>query len=402
MHFAFEALRPDGSTVTDRIEAGDRDAAADILRDRGLMVTHIEDARGGTTGSSASPNAGKVSLRELVILTRQLKMLLESGSSLVPALEAAEKQSNRPGIRALLRRLHDRVEGGDNLSQALEPEGRYFDPVFRSLVAAGESTGSLPQVFDRLAALGQQQLQTRKMVIGAVTYPAILCLLLIGVMAILLLFVIPRFTILFTSLNSPLPATTKFLFELSEFVRVGWPYILGGAALVITGLVFAVRLPATKAWFDELLIRLPIVGKLMARLVFARVVRIWAAMLRCHIPLLEAIQQSRAAVTNVTFLRLLNDVEQSVSSGGHMGQAIARARLADPVIVSAISTGEENGRLAEATDFVSNWMDEDNTAMVQAVTRLAEPLLLAFMGLIVGFVAMSLFIPLFDLATAGA
>jgi type IV pilus assembly protein PilC len=123
-------------------------------------------------------------------------------------------------------------------------------------------------------------------------------------------------------------------------------------------------------------------------------------MLRCHIPLLEAIRQSRFAVTNAAFLRLITQVEDAVASGGRMGQALGVARLADPVIVSAIRVGEDNGRLAEATDFVSNWLDEDNTNAVQHMTRLAEPTMLGIMGVVVGLVALSLFVPLFDLAGA--
>jgi type IV pilus assembly protein PilC len=151
---------------------------------------------------------------------------------------------------------------------------------------------------------------------------------------------------------------------------------------------------------DRFVLRVPFVGPLVARMILARIVRVWAAMLRCHVPLLEAIQQSRAAVTNQTFLKLIADVEEAVSSGGRMAQALGAAGLADPIIVSAIRTGEENGRLADAAEFVSSWMDEDNVSTVQQLLRLAEPLLLAVMGVVVGFVAMSLFVPLFDLAGA--
>ena len=180
----------------------------------------------------------------------------------------------------------------------------------------------------------------------------------------------------------------------------GWPYILGGVVVLVFAVVMCIRMRQTRAWFDEVVLKLPLIGTLVGRLIFARVVRVWAAMLRSHVPLLDTIRQSRAAVTNAAFLRLLANVEESVSSGGRMGQAVAAAGLADPVVVSAIRTGEDNGRLAEATDFVSDWMDDDNTSLIQQITRLVEPVLLAVMGVIVGFVAMGLFLPLFDLATA--
>jgi type II secretory pathway component PulF len=162
----------------------------------------------------------------------------------------------------------------------------------------------------------------------------------------------------------------------------------------------AYRSAAARAWLDDTVVRLPVIGRLASRLILARVLRVWAAMLRCHVPLLDTIRQSRAAVRNGTFLRLIDRIEADVSGGGRVGQAIADSGVADPVIISALRTGEENGRLAEATDFVSSWLDEDNTATVQHVARLAEPLLLAVMGVFVGFIAMSLFVPMFDMATA--
>jgi type IV pilus assembly protein PilC len=402
--FAFEAMRSDGSTVVDQLDAGDSAAAADALREKGLLVLRLSEAGPAAPSGGLSHafqfGGGTLNTRDIILFTRQMKMLLEAGTPLVPALEAAEHQTTKPFVNSLLHRIREQVEGGKTLSQALEGEDGTFDPVFRGMIAAGEATATLSESFGRLCALAQQQQQARKMVIGALLYPAVICLLLTGVVGVLLFFVVPRFKILFTNLKSPLPPTTKLLIEASELMRTGWPYLLGGVVAAVVVAVLCFRLPGTRDWLDRAVLRMPIIGRLAARLILARVVRIWAAMLRCHVPLLEAIHQSREAITNVEFLRMVADIEESVSSGGRVGQALAAARLADPIIVSAIRTGEENGRLAEATDFISNWLDEDNTNLVQSVTRLAEPLLLALMGLVVGFVAMSLFIPMFDLATA--
>ncbi len=410
MQFAYEALRPDGSVVTDVLEAAARGDAADALRGKGLIPLRLDESAGGGTAqeqrhAGANPAASyfqsaRLNVRDMILFARQMKMLLEAGSPLVPALEAVETQTTKPFVRVLLGRIRERVEQGDSLAVALEPESRFFDPVFRSMIAAGEATASLPQVFGRLCELAQQQQKTRKLVTGALLYPAILTGMLTVVVAILLFFVVPRFMVLFTTLNSPLPATTKLLFDVSQGLKHGWPYLLVAAGLAGAGLVLAYRSAGTRTWLDELIVRLPVVGPLVSRLIFARVVRVWAAMLRCHVPLLDTIRQSREAVSNMAFLRLIDRVEEAVSGGGRVGQALADAGIADPVIVSALRTGEENGRLAEATDFVSSWLDEDNVTTVQHVTRLAEPVLLAVMGVFVGFIAMSLFVPMFDMATA--
>ncbi len=402
MQFTYDAMRPDGTPVVEQIEANGRDEAVETLREKGLIILRCDPVAGNRAagGLAFRFQSSSVSVRDIILFTRQMKMLLESGAPLVPALEATETQTTKPVMRNLLTRLRERVEEGASLGDALEPESQHFDPVFRSMIAAGEATASLSEVFGRLGEMAHQQQQTRKQVVGALLYPLILSILLTGVVSVLLFFVVPRFRMLFINMKAPLPATTKLLFELSEWLKADWPYVIAGlVAVVVTG-VLCFRLPGTRTWLDEIVVRLPVVGRLASRLIFARVVRVWAAMLRCHIPLLDAIRQSRDAVTNTAFLRMISQVEESVSSGGRMGQAIGAAHLADPVIVSAIRTGEENGRLAEAADFVSGWMDEDNAAMVQHITRLAEPILLAVMGLVVGFVAMSLFVPMFDLATA--
>lgn len=404
MQFAIEAMRPDGTTVAEHVEAGDRAAAVESLRQKGLIVLRVDERAG--TAPAAEPAAerwygARVGPRDLILFTRQMTMLLESGTPVVPALEAVAQQTARPVMRQVLHRLRQRVEEGERLSEALQAERRHFDPVFRSMIAAGEATAALPQVFARLCALAQQQQQTRKMIVGALLYPTLLSLLLVGVVAVLLFFVVPRFTQLFAGLRSPLPATTALLFDASHWLMRAWPYLLGAVAVAGVGLGVGLRLPAARARVDEVLLRLPVVGRLLTRLIFARVVRVWAAMLRCHVPLLETIRQSKESTTNRVILRLLDEVEEAVAGGGRVGQATAATGLADPVIVSALRTGEDNGRLAEAIDFVSEWLDEDNRQLVQQVTRLAEPLLLVVMGLVVGFIAMALFVPLFDLATAG-
>lgn len=401
MQFAYEAMRSDGTVVADRVEAGDRSAALDDLRDKGLMVMRLDEHK-----SAAQPDAPqnvkgrRVRGGDLILFTRQMKMLLESGAPLVPALEAAGRQTVKPSMRAMLHRVRERVEEGASLCDALEPERQHFDAVFRSMIAAGEATAALPEVFGRLSDLATRQAQTRKMVMGALLYPAILSILLVGVMSVLLFFVVPRFRVLFQSLDTALPVTTEMLFNLSLALRGGWPYLVGALVLVVGGIVTCLRLPQMRPWLDEMVLRLPVVGRIVSRLIFARVLRVWAAMLRCHVPLLDTIQQSREAVSNTAFMRLIDQVEDSVSQGGHMAQAIEEAGLADSVVVSAVRTGEENGRLSEAVDFVSGWMDDENTNLIQQVTRLAEPIILALMGVVVGFVALSLFVPLFDLATA--
>jgi type II secretory pathway component PulF len=404
VQFTYEAMAPDGQVVTDRIDGNTPAEAADTLRANGLTVLRMDAARGAARNrrtEAVKHGSGRVKSGDLMLFTRQLKMLLEAGSALVPALEAVERQATKPPVKQLVRKIRLHVEEGGTLTEAFQEHRDVFRPVFCSMVAAGEATATLPETFDRLNELTVRQRKTRKTVIGALIYPAILSLLCLGVAGVVVGFVVPRFTDLFTNLGSPLPPVTRLLFAASGYVLEYWPVAVGVLFALLVGVVVALRIESLRLRLDLLLLRAPVIGRVAARLILARVLRIWAAMLRSHVPLLDTIQHSRTALTNVAFLKLVRDVEEAVAGGGSIGRTLGESDLVEPVVASAIRTGEENGRLSDAVDFVSSWMDHDNAQIIASLTRVVEPTLLAGMGLFVGMVAMSLFIPLFDLAMAG-
>ena len=404
MQYAYEAMTDDGRVITDHIEADSRNDVAESLRGKGMTVLQLNEQHQGAARlrKPALRMGGAARSGDLVLFTRQLKMLLEAGSALVPALQAIEAQTSKPAFVRVIRQVREHVEEGGTLAEAFGEHPRLFRPVFCAMVSAGEATATLPDTFDRLNTIAVRGAQTRKMLVGALAYPALLSVLCVAVAVVVLGFVVPRFSKLFENLNTPLPPVTKLMFQISEIGVTYWPVGLGFAAAVITGIIIALRTERVRRQIDNQLLKLPIIGRLARRLVFARILRIWAAMLRCHVPLLETIHHSKAVTSNAVFVGLTSEVEEAISGGGSIGRTLAESGLVEPVIASAVQTGEENGRLSEAVDFVSAWIDDDNSQAVAALSRIVEPLMLAVMGLFVGLVAMSLFIPLFDLATAGA
>ena len=404
MEFTFEAMTSDGRVVNDRIEGNTASEAADALRAKGMSIMHLEAAREGETRVRRSGRflgSGKIKSADLVLFTQQLKMLLEAGSALVPALEAIEEQASKNSVKKLVRDIRRHVEEGGTLSDAFTERPEVFKPVFCSMVSAGEATAQLPEAFDRLNELAVRQQKTRKTIIGALLYPAILAILCLGVASVVIGFVVPRFSMLFQNLHSDLPALTQVLFTISQEISAHWPWLVGGVVTLIGGTVALFKVRELRLRFDGLVLNLPLIGRLGRRLLFARVLQIWAAMLRCHVPLLDTIRHSKSSLTNVAFIDLVERVEETVAGGGSIGRTLSESGMVEPVIASAIRTGEENGRLTEAVEFVSKWVDQDNTQLIFGLTRVVEPTMLAIMGMFVGLVAMSLFIPLFDLATAG-
>ena len=404
MQFEYEAMTSDGRVVTERVESASESEAADSLRSKGMMIMRLGAASPSADGPRSPGgvfSSRRVKQSDLVLFTQQLKMLLEAGSALVPALEAIETQSSKASMKKLVREIRQNVEEGGSLTDAFQKHADIFRPDFCSMVSAGEATASLPEAFDKLNELTVRVRNTRKTIYGALLYPSILALMCIAVAGVVLGFVIPRFSILFKNLSSPLPAMTQVMFSLSDLAIRYWPAGLGGLFLAIGVIVVIPRIARLRLLLDSLLLNTPVIGRVLRRLIFARVLQVWAAMLRCHVPLLETIQHSRASSSNASFRKLIDDVEEAISGGGSIGRTLAASGMVEPVVASAIQTGEENGRLTEAVDFVSSWMDNDNAQLVGGLTRILEPVMLAVMGAFVGLVAMSLFLPLFDLAMAG-
>ncbi|MFN0137639.1 MAG: type II secretion system F family protein [Phycisphaerae bacterium] len=401
MKFAYEAMTRAGVMQTDVIEASAADAALEVLRSKGLTPIKVTQAA-EKSGAQARPGRfSRPGGRDLLLFTRQMKMLLESGSAVVPALEAVEAQTKKPVMKQVLHQIRDHVENGGSLSDAMRIRHDVFRPVFISMIAAGEATAMLPRSFGRLADLTYRQEQTRKTVIGALVYPLVLSILCLGVVAVLIGFVVPRFKTLFTNLNANMPTSTMIMFAVADIARDYWPFMAGGVVAFVIGAIFALRQRIVREMLDHVLIGAPGVGAVACRLEFARIVRVWAAMLRSNVPLLETLDQSRAAALTICYQRMIDKLRESVSTGNRVGDVLRHSNLVDPVIASAIATGEENGRMAEACEFVSSWMDDDNDSAIASLTRVIEPVMLAFMGVFVGMVAMGLFLPLFDMAGIG-
>lgn len=401
MLYAYEAMNADGHVIHDVLDAGDRSEALETLRTRGLMIMRLTESQTSRAARKGVLSRGRLASRDLLLFTRQMKMLLESGADLVTALEAIEEQSSKAAMRDVTRTLRKQVEGGGTLADGFAQHPKLFKPMFCTMVEAGEVTGTLPATFARLNMMIHRQEQVRKTLLGAALYPLLLSVLCVGVVGVLVGFVVPRFGQLFENLRAKLPPTTALMLHISTVVRSTWPIMLGGMVAFVAATVAILRHDALRAHLDRLLLRTPLVGRLAQRLIFARIARIWSSMLQSHVPLLETINQSRGAVRNTVFRDLVTRIHEAVSGGGRIGRVLGESGLVEPVVASAIATGEENGRLTEAVVFVSDWLDEDNQQLIGSVMKVAEPGMLALLGLVVGTVAMGLFLPLFDIAMAG-
>jgi len=398
MRFALRAFDKQGREVAETVDAVGADEAAESFRRRGFYVTEVaqageEDAR----PRGRSPGRGR-RLKELVMLTRQLYVLTSSGTRLVQAFTALERQA-RPGPwRDIIADIRKRIEEGTPLAEALQRHPRYFDPIYVSLVAAGESGGNLSAMLDRLARLTEKRLKVRNAIVGAMIYPALLVVVAVSVLVLLMVFMIPRFAELFENLEVPLPATTQALIGVSGALRSCWWALLGVAGAAAMAVKLYLGTPAGRRTLDSLVLRVPVLGSIARNFATARITRLLGVLLEGHVPVLEGLKLTRQGTGNVHYAELIGRAEDAVSRGETISSAFAEGDLISPSICEAIRSGEQSGKVGPLLLNIADFLDEENEVVVRSLTSIIEPVILIVMGVLVGLVAMSMFLPLFDLA----
>src|SRR5262245_57921776 len=426
MRFTCSGFDKAGAKVSEVVEAADRNEAVEVLRRRGVFVSEVTEAgekktgeRGaaagvGPAGAGAALLAGLgrgKRLEDVAAFTRQLSLLVSTGTPLVEAMASLELQTEGP-FKPVLHDMRTRVEEGKSLSEAMGAHAGYFDAVCRSLICAGEQGGKLEVMLQRLAALSRQQVKVRKTVHGAMVYPCLLICVAVGVVTTMLGFVLPRFEGLFKTLDTPLPVTTKWLMVASDFLRGYWWAILGGLLVVGVAIKAWLGTQSGKRALDAFLVRVPLgIGKTVRSFATARIARMMGTLLQGKVALLEALSLTKQSMSNTLYTGLMQRAEEAVVRGESVSAALHAGAgksgedgdgppLILPSVLDALRSGEKNGQMAPVLTSVATYLDEDNEVLVKALTSLLEPTILIVLGLIVGTVAISMFLPLFDLTAA--
>lgn len=402
MKLAYEAIDKSGKIVRDTIDARDGADAIEGLRRQGLFVTEITEASrvaGKKVKVRGRIGRGK-RLKCLAMFSRQLHVLVACGIPLTQALEALERQVKPGPWKDVLGQLHASVEEGVPLSEAMALHPVYFDPIVRSMMEAGETGGNFSAMLDRMAVLVKKQLHTRSSIVGAMVYPSLLIAISMNVMITMLLFVLPRFAELFKTLDSPLPPSTKFLMGVSEALRTYWWAFLLGIVAIAFGIKTWLGTEHGKRAMDTLVIRVPKFGVLVRNFVTARLIRTLGVLLQSKVQLLDALRLTKLGTPNHHYSDLLARAEQAVARGEPISSAFSRADLIAGNIYEALRNGERSGQVGPLLLNMAEFMDEENEVIMKSLTSIIEPLILIVLGIMVGGVALSMFMPMFDLTSA--
>jgi type II secretory pathway component PulF len=396
MKLAYKAYDGVGKAVTGIIEAGDTVQATDLLRGKGLFVAQVKASI--PTESKKRPLCRRRSsrsqrLKDVAWFSRQIYVLVPR-TPLADALHALERQT-RPGPwREVMTGLRTRVEEGASLAAAMEPHGAYFDPIYRNLIAAGESSGQLVPMFDRLAALKQKQLKIRNSVRGALIYPFLLMTVGLTIFVMLLLFVIPRFAGLFQTMDVPLPTSTAILLAVSERAL-----LLVAVLLLTAGAVGPGRLRRRGVIVSGYGALACPTSDDCPQPLDARIVSLLGVLMQARIPVLEALRHVRQSTGNLRYQELIARAEDAVAKGEAMSAAFDEVRLINPSVYEAIRSGEASGEIDRLLLNIAGFLDEENEVIVPLSDehhRAADPRRDGFAGQADRRLT---FTPLFDLAS---
>lgn len=400
-NFTYQAYDKSGAVREGLIEANSQEEAGELLRKKGFFVTSIVSGMGkGSVSKKKKGGKKSVSQRVVAEFARELAVLVSTGTPLIDAISSIERQTSIEYWAKVLKNVRMRLEEGDSLTAALETESQVFDPVFRSLVAAGESSGHLDSMLLRVATLTRKQAQIRSSLMGALMYPVLLIGVAFVVMGLLIGVVLPRFAGMFETLDTPLPASTAFLMAVSDFVRGYWWGVIPGAAAVIGAFVYWLRSHQGQMILGDISLRLPKLSGIVRSFMTARITRLMGVLLEAKVPMLEAIELTRESVSHYRYRDLMSKSEEAVTRGDSISHAFQTSGLLVSSACEAIRNGEQTGRLAEVMVHISDYLDEDNETVVKSLSSLIEPVIMVGLGLLVGFVAISMFLPLFDLTAA--
>lgn len=402
MKLAYKGIDSAGVSVSDVIEAASISQAVESLHEQGLFVTDITESDGRakkvvSRRAPAKPKSARLKIGELLFFTRQMAMLLRAGSPVVPALVAIGKQMKGPA-GTVINGIRGDMEGGRGLADSMREFSSSFPATYVAVIGAGEMSANLPDMFTRLASLVSGKREIRNRVLAATAYPALLICLSASIVTTMVVFVVPRFKSLFASLNSPLPTSTRIMFATSQALREHWPWAVGAAVVIVCSMLVVCKSRAGRRWLCDVQTRLPLVGKLLTRLMVAQMYRVLGLLLESRVGLMESLTLSGRISDNRDYQALQATMIAAVESGSRLGEAMQQSKLISPSIAQAVGIGEESGNLDQAMLFVADVMDEENAQLISAITKLIEPLILIVMGFVVGGIALSLFVPLFDLA----
>jgi len=405
--FQYEAMDSTGLEVKDTIEAPSEAEAQTMIREKGFYVTKIREkerkkkAEASKKAKEAEKKKvftiGGVKGKQLTMFTRQLSTLQDAGLPILRSLRILETQ-NKPGAlkNALMDVIED-IESGQTLSEAMGKQPKAFNNLYCNMVKAGEAGGALEIILQRLAEFQEKSQSLKRKIIGAMIYPAAVISVAVGIVAFIMIFIIPKFKEIFEGFGLDLPVMTQVLIGASDWVSKYW-YMIFILPIAFFLFIKIVKRNQTGAFVvDWMSLRIPLIGKILHMGIIARITRTLGTLIASGVPILEGLIISRDTAGNAVFVRAFDNIYTAIREGETIAVPLKEAKIVDDLVVNMVDVGEETGALDDMLYKVADVYDEEVEVRVESLVSLLEPIMVVVLGLIVGFIVIALFLPLVQL-----
>lgn len=396
--YSYKARNWEGKIVTSEVEGESKETVIQKLRERGFFVTTIKER-----SKEIVLFQKKVKPQEVAIFARQFATMIGSGVPLVRCLNILQEQVENPKFCEIIRKLRQDVEAGSTFSGALEKHPVVFSNLFVNLVKAGEAGGILDEILERLANYLESTEQLKAKVKGALTYPAVVICIALGVVVFLLTFVLPSFQSIFEGMgNVELPLPTKLLLDASAFMRSYFVYL---------SIVFFFAVGAIKRFFatkqgtrllDTNILKVPALGLMLRKVAVARFTRTLGTLIASGVPILQALEVTAETAGNVVICDAVHKTRVSIKEGESISEPLRQSKVFPPMVVQMIAVGEETGELDAMLSKIADFYDQEVDTSVKALTSIIEPIIIVFMGLVIGGIVMAIFLPMLKLVNMGS
>ena len=407
--FEYNGLSASGKKTSGIIDADSLDAAQDDLKQKGIFPSSIIRIESGAGRSGQRTDAGQknqvglpslfspVKSSEISMITRQLATLLSAGFPLLKAVATLVPQARTKAFQRILSRVKDAIEEGNSFAEALSAHPKVFSPVYINMVKAGEASGTLEIVLERLADFSEKREDTRKKIQASLAYPVLMAVIGFVVLLFLLTFIVPNITKIFTDMNHELPMPTQILLGISGFIKQWWWLILPSPAVGLLGLYGIRKTDTGGRLIDRLVLSLPVAGTLVQQLIAARFTRTLGSLLDNGVPLLTGLGITQTISGNRIISDLVEKAAKTVEQGGSLGSVLEKSPAFPNLAAQMIKVGEKSGEMEKMLEKSAELFERDVQTAITAATSVIEPLIILIMGVVIGFIILAVCLPIFEI-----
>lgn len=398
--YTFQAINESGATVKDVVEAESEEMANSIILGRGYIPTAVTESGGGGGSDAIASLIERITpirTDELILFTKQFKTMLRAGVPILNLLTILEGQAENANLKKVIGTMSRDIKEGASLYDAFSKHPRVFSPLYCGMVKAGETSGALPVVMDRLTYIIEHEAKVKSDIKAALQYPFIVVILLGGAFFILLTFVIPKFTNIFLRTGVDIPLPTKICMLMYQYLIQYWVFPLVVSIAAIAGLVYFMRTPQGRIFIDSTLLRIPIFGNLFIKGAMSRFASIFSILQSSGVSARESMQILGGAIGNAAIANEFDSINEMLEEGRGISEPLRSSKFFTPIVVNMIAIGEESGNLDEMLKEVSDHYDVEMEYAMKKLSDAIGPLLTIGLAVVVGFFAMAIFLPMWDL-----